>query len=889
LLDDPARAAAALPRRVAVFGAGALPPAFLELLQRMAAHVPVQLYVPQPTPHWFGDQRPKDHAGGNTLLARFGTVAREFADQLAALEDDPVRPCERHDLTPPPDPDAPAPTLLACVQRDIAAVHDRGADPARRHRLHADDDSLRVHDCHSPQRELEVVRDQVLAAFAADPQLAPHEVMVLVPDIAVYAPYAEAVFGPVRRHLPFQVADRDPASELPLCASLLAVLELAQQRLEVFDVLHLLEEPALLRRFDLSPGDAPTLRHWCQRAGIRWGLDGAARQRQFQLPPFEENSWQQGLDRLLLGVATGPSEELVFDMLPAADATTGRDEVLQRCFGFLRTLFAHLPALQRAHAPADWADHLAALAAALYAPAGGDDEQALQRLQRATADLRGLADTAALREPLSPIVLRDWLRQQRRQAAPGRGFLTGMVTVAAMQPMRAVPVRHLYLCGLSDLAFPRRDRPAPFDLIARDRRQGDRSARLDDRQLFLDAVLAARERLQLTFVGRSQKDDSPCAPSVAIAELLELVDRSCTTGHGAAPRDLVLVRHPLQPWSRRYRTGTDARLFTYGRGDAPGTPVEPAPPPAFVTAPVTAPAELLLGELPFQRLSDFWYHPCRFFTREVLGVRFPRDDDDTPETEPFAISGLERWRLLDPVVRAAQRGAPGPDDPLAAARATGKLPVGGLGAFAFAPLQIETEAFLRRIEPFAVDGRALLRVACGGLVITGELNGFGVDGAVHVHVAAIKPKYRMRAWLQHVWMSAARAQGMADLPSRTLLFTRDRNVTLQELDSDTALVLLATFVDGYRRGLEQPLPLFEKSSYVFAETLADKGDEQLARRKALAEWQANTSERGSPNDSEDGAIELCLRGRDAHALPEFATWARKVWLPYLQCQREGKA
>jgi exonuclease V gamma subunit len=138
-------------------------------------------------------------------------------------------------------------------------------------------------------------------------------------------------------------------------------------------------------------------------------------------------------------------------------------------------------------------------------------------------------------------------------------------------------------------------------------------------------------------------------------------------------------------------------------------------------------------------------------------------------------------------------------------------------------------------------------------------------------------------------MSAARAQGMADLPSRTLLFTRDRNVTLQELDSDTALVLLATFVDGYRRGLEQPLPLFEKSSYVFAETLADKGDEQLARRKALAEWQANTSERGSPNDSEDGAIELCLRGRDAHALPEFATWARKVWLPYLQCQREGKA
>src|SRR5690606_23375578 len=144
------------------------------------------------------------------------------------------------------------------------------------------------------------------------------------------------------------------------------VLELAQGRLAVFDVLHLLEQPALLRRFGLAAGEVPVLRHWCARAGIRWGIDGAMRERQFQVPAFEENSWSHGLERLLLGVAAGPGDELVLGRLPVADATSSRDGLLERFVGFLRTLFANLPALQRSHSAAGWADAIDELCAALY-------------------------------------------------------------------------------------------------------------------------------------------------------------------------------------------------------------------------------------------------------------------------------------------------------------------------------------------------------------------------------------------------------------------------------------------------------------------------------------------------------------------------------------------
>jgi hypothetical protein len=64
--------------------------------------------------------------------------------------------------------------------------------------------------------------------------------------------------------------------------------------------------------------------------------------------------------------------------------------------------------------------------------------------------------------------------------------------------MRALPAAMVCVCGLADGSFPRRDRRASFDLLATERRRLDRNTRSDDRQLFLDVLLAARRRLLLT-------------------------------------------------------------------------------------------------------------------------------------------------------------------------------------------------------------------------------------------------------------------------------------------------------------------------------------------------------------------------------------------------------
>ena len=888
LLRDPVAARAILPSRLSVFGAGTLPPAFVQLLQQMAAHVPVHLYVPQPTAHYVGDLRSKGRrVGDHTLLARLGTEAREFADLLVDLETSAAGapPLQRCDLGLA-STRAPM-SLLHCLQQDIVAAFDRGAGTNERFAIDPDDDSLRVHDCHSQKRELEVVRDQILAAFADDDALRPHDVLVLVPDIDRYAPYAHAVFGPVKDHLPFHVADRNPKSELPICAALLEVLQLGCTRLHAFDVLHLLEEPAVQRRFQLVAADLPVLRHLCDRAGIRWGVDGAWRAARFAVPPFDDNAWLPGLQRLLLGAMTGPVDELVAGRLPVGDVTEGRTDLLVRFVTFVHTLFRSLEPLHEAHALDTWALLLDGLVRELFAPQGGDDDNAIAMLRLTTARLRQEQALARHTERLSPSVFRDWLTIALQQSSGSRGFLGGAVTVAAMLPMRTVPVRCLFVCGLDDTSFPRRDQPAPFDLIAAERRPGDRSRRLDDRQMFLDVLLAARDRLHLTFVGHSAKDNAACTPSVVLTELLDHVDRTCVAPAGwKTPSDFVRVPHPLQPWSRRYRDGADPRLFTFARHAGAGAAAVAVERPWFAPGQTISTAAET-EEIPLDVLVEFWWHPCRFFLQHSLRVRVRRDDDREDETEPFTLHGLDKYQLQDGAVRRVLRGEPSARDPQALAAATGRLPVGAQGTAAFAALDAETQQFLHAAADHGAVANRLLRARGAGFTIVGDVEGLGAAEMFRIRCANLKPKDKLRAWILHLVVAAARAQGEPLLPLQTRILAKDATCVIAELNADFVASQLAWLVLHYRRGLQAPLLFFEKSSHTYGEALYEGKHHAEALRAARRQWAPDTNqEHRSPNDSEDAHIQLCMRGRDPLAEEEFAKLAEFLWAPACSYLRE---
>jgi exodeoxyribonuclease V gamma subunit len=139
-------------------------------------------------------------------------------------------------------------------------------------------------------------------------------------------------------------------------------------------------------------------------------------------------------------------------------------------------------------------------------------------------------------------------------------FVSGGVTFCTLMPMRAVPFRVVCLLGMNDGDFPRRAPKADFDLLAQPgmARPGDRSRRDDDRYLMLEAVLAARDKLYISWVGRNVRDNSEQPPSVLVSQLRDYLVNGWQLDLHARTTE-----HALQPFSRRYFE--DGGLLTYAR------------------------------------------------------------------------------------------------------------------------------------------------------------------------------------------------------------------------------------------------------------------------------------------------------------------------------------
>ncbi|MDF3932192.1 exodeoxyribonuclease V subunit gamma [Pseudomonas citronellolis] len=838
-----------LPRRLTVFGISSLPAQVLEALQAMARFTQVMLYVHNPCQHHWGDivedkdlllhdYRRQQRKGGlsgpfddtqmyqhaQPLLAAWGKQGRDYINLLDRY-DEPERYRERFeriDLFTV----APQSTLLGQLQNDILDLRTLAETRATHPPVDPDlDSSLRFHVAHSAQREVEVLHDQLLACFSSDPSLRPRDVIVMVPDVNAYAPHIQAVFGQFipgdARFIPFTLADQGVRGKEPLVIALEHLLRLPESRLSVSEILDLLDVAAVRARFGIAEEDMPTLRRWLEGAGVRWGLDAAQRQSLGQSEGLEQNTWRFGLRRMLLGYAVGAAGS--FAEIEPYDEVGGLDAVLiGPLTRLLDALDRHLQVLREPAVPSTWGERLRGLLEAFFLPCSDRDEMLRTQLLDALEGWLALCDTAALSEMLPlPVVREAWLANLD-QGRLSQRFLAGSVNFCTLMPMRAIPFRHVCLLGMNDGDYPRSQAPLDFDLMAGDYRPGDRSRREDDRYLLLEALLAARERLYVSWAGRSIRDNSERPPSVLIGQLRDHLASGWRLSRAGKLLTALTTVHPLQPFSRRY-FGGEPGLFSYAH--------EWAELYAQVAAPTAAPALSQWEEsrkVSPEQLQSFLKDPVKYFFTRRLRVYLDEEEQTQFDSEPFGLDGLERYQLQDQLLKAAL-AVPQADreGALEAAanrlRRSGQLPLAGFGeqyrADLLGPLpnQMQRYSSLCELWPECQESSLQLAFEASGIQLQGWLSGLRrhADGRLArlelmpgslANDNDLKWHRLLRPYVMHVIAAACGA------PLTTLLVGEDQSLSFAPVSEVDAERVLGGWLQAWGTGMAVPLPVALKTS-----------------------------------------------------------------------------
>jgi exodeoxyribonuclease V gamma subunit len=835
-----------LPQRIALFGISTLPPAHLCLFHALAQHIDVSFFVLSPCREFWEDlvssrrksrilsgRTPEGGAvplyldEGHPLLASWGGVNQVFQRALNELTQSDFQDHYQ---------DPGRATLLHCLQSDILDLHSH-AELGEQGTVSGEDRSIRIHSCHSPMREVEALYDTLLSCCDADPTLHPRDILVMAPDIETYAPYVQAVFGSPETEslkIPFSIADKSVAGDSGLIRSFLDLLDAASGRLAVNAVLALLESAPVAARFGLQKGDVERIHYWVGETRIRWGGDEDSRS-ELGLPPFRENSWEAGLERLLLGLAMhGDGRRRFADILPYGDIEGSLGEPLGRFVDFFHLLGRLARTTHDRCTPRQWAELLLETLAECFEPQRSD-LASLQLVRSALDDLRSLPAESGFERPLPFAVVRSWLEERFARPVHEGSFMTGGVTFCAMVPMRSIPFRVVCLLGLNHDAFPRRETPVDFDLTARAPLPGDRNVRLDDRSLFLEALLSARDALLLSFVGRDIQSNLPKPASVLVIELLDTLDRDYLLADGRRPSQALVQEHPLQSFGPEYFRPSGP-LFSYSPDRCAGAR-------NLLKAGPTLPS-LLRDELPqppdelrtstLDELVGFFLDPSQTFLRRRVGADPRLRSSLLEEEESLAgLGGLEGYGLGQEMLSWLERGE-APEELLHVARAQGLLPPLAMGAAVFERVREEVcrlHASMRALAGSRADDLPL-HIELDGFTLTGRVTSIFEAGLLQArYTGTIKGRDLLTAWIR---LLAASVQ--SGRQCRVFVLSRGSTCRLLTSPPDSAAVL-STLLRLRWSGLSRPLCFFPETSMAYAEALLGKGStHEQALQEALRKW-----------------------------------------------------
>jgi exodeoxyribonuclease V gamma subunit len=889
------QAPADLPGRLSLFGHTRLAVTDIELLDALATHHELHLWLPHPSdPLWHalndahGPVPRADDASRRAVQhPLLETLGRDLRELQRAL---PARPATDEFLGAPAHPE----TLLGWLQADLAAnaVRPDNRTPTETDR------SVQVHSCHGPARQLDVLREVLLGLLDDDPTLQPRDIVVMCPDIDTYAPLIVAGFGlgelagdihPAHR-LRVRLADRALTQTNPLLSVAAELLALAGSRVTATAVLNLAHTEGVRARFGFTDDDLTQITSWVRTANIRWGFDPHTRD-QYGLAHIVHNTWRFGVDRILTGVAMSEDSQAWLDTaLPLDDVGSSRVELAGRLAEYVSRLACTVNALDGARPLAGWIDALRDGVAALTHT---DDTWQWPHLHREFATVIAAAGSRAdtvLRLPDVRALLTGQLAGRPSRA----NFRTGTLTVCTMVPMRSVPHRVVCLLGLDDGVFPRLDLPDGDDVLARNPMTGERDIRSEDRQLLLDAIGAATDTLVITYTGADEHTGHHRPPAVPLAELLDALDNTTT----APVRDHLVVCHPLQPFDvRNVEPGAliPQRPFTFD----PTAPLAAqaaagarCPAPSFVAEPLPMPPP---DDVSLSELLGFFKDPVKGFFR-ALDYTLPADVDEIEDDMPVDVDDLQKWAVGERMLADMLSGM-GPAKAAETEWRRGDLPPAQLGWRAAKQIRDRAAGLAsvaqhhRRGEPKAYDVDIDLGA---GRRLTGTVTPVFGERTVSVTYSKLRDTQLLQAWIallalatqqpERDWTALCIGRAVDDddqISQRLLGPPAQPGQTLREL------------VCLYDVGRCEPLPLPIKTSFAWAEKRhAGRDPISYARSKWTTQRHAGENAKPAPEKvwGPKAPLEVLLdppRPGEAVAGEDtrLGALAARLWLPLLRAER----
>lgn len=698
-------------------------------------------------------------------------------------------------------------------------------------------DGIEIKSCHSQLREIEVLHRFLLEKFEEDDSLRPDDILVATPDLDSYRPYIKAVFDQSDDDLPnipYHAGYSHRNTETGIERTLIRLLNVVDSRFEFSDVMDLLMMKPVYQSYGISESDCHKLKGWIEENHVVWGMD-ANHRKEFDQPEAELQTWSSAVRRGWFGnLLGGQAGEFHQNTLLFLSIRTTNDQEIWAAFsGYLNTLNEMRKELKRKRTCREWCSWLMSKMELLF------DVHSLQSIEwqrviRLIDQIHEQVSVAECKEHVPYAIFRSELNAMiDRQKASGALFSRG-VTFSSMVPVRSIPFKVIALIGLNESTFPRKQTTPDFDLMAQNPLPGERNRKNEDRNLFLESIMAAGEIHYCSYIGQSPVDNEKIPPSTIVSEWVGIL-----SGASGVESESIIERESLSGFSRSNfkskKNYSEVYLQTAKNIQADNNAI----PGLKLDQPI--PLEESDEPIILDDLVRFYNNPIQWFLQKRFEVSLREPDREKDE---FNLDNLEYHLHFQRIFGWVLNGMS--DQQIHEYLVdSGSVPIGWGGQREVLDLRKKAQIAISEMKAGDLNPEEVsinISLGVGDEEIEGGIISYSKNRFVDVNPSGLSGKTAIRSWIPHLCVQLS-----SEFKEKSSMLFCDLKKGEPKLlffkPVDDPERMLNDLIDLYRKGLAKPQPFFPKSLYRYEERHRGGKDDAFAKAASVFEGGWHRGER----------------------------------------------
>ncbi|WWO95207.1 MAG: exodeoxyribonuclease V subunit gamma [Candidatus Dasytiphilus stammeri] len=828
-----------LPKRLFIFNISRLPPLYLTILEVISKHIDIHCFLLNPCRHYWGDiYEYQNETASNSILKSWGKLGRDTLFFLSQFE-------QIHEINA--FVDVKRDNILHSLQQDILELKDYTTivtenNINQKRLFHLNDNSIQVHISYSLEHELEVLQEQLYNLIRNDLSLTLNDIIVMVTDINLYIPFIQAVFGNTnsKYYLPFSICDQSINQIYhPLVRSFISLLRIVEEEILSLDkIVSLLEIPSFAMQFHISKENLANLHQFLSQSENSMKYD----YNENQIEEFFESNKKQFGSKL--------AEKI--------------NKIYIKFYQWRKILL-------QPHVVSDWKKISSEIIDNFFLI--DTDQKIVIFLTFIKQKWYRILEDAIHCDNLIPIqFLYNELIMQLNQITLNMHLMKNCINFCSLTSIRLIPFKIVCILGMNDGIYPRISSLISYNLILQHPHIGDISQRDNDRYLFLETLLSAREIFYVSYIGSSIPGNVKQLPSIFINEILNYIAHSYYWPEDNNISDCENttdnIKKHLQYFHERYHISlnpnNNSMINSIFNMVLPNK---------------------IINELNIQKFLDFWQHPVRAFFNNRLGVKFFSTPKVTSLNQPLIfLDNINYYKFKTQLLTTLIKGN-NPNNLFELYRTKGLLADGIWVEFFLQKLQHSMDNLVQIIKKYYHSNTTRnipIDLTVRGIRLTGYLSHVQSNGLVRWRCTSLNFRDGLLLWLEHLIYCIINGNNK----SNSIMFGKNNTQwSFGVLSSQEALDHLIPFIEGYQLGMNSPILLLPqtggawlKASYDKKKSILDYDEKtQLkARQRLLMTWMCHKN-----GESHDPYLQRLFRTMDESCITEVIKNAESWLLPIM--------